>query len=280
MESLREIKTRKIATQKTAQITSAMNMVSTSKLRRAEKQYKEYIDYLNRIMDCIRSIAGHLEEKDDLIHGREVNKVIYLIITSDRGLAGSYNSNIYKAINEEVKNIKTDYIIASIGKKGYGYCKNKGYNMMEDGLVYVRDEVEFHEIQGLAHEIILKYLNKEVDKVVVCYNKYINTLKQEVKFETLLPLGEKNVVSQGRINYEFEGTHVLRRLIPMYIENVIYGIIIDAKASEHASRMTAMKTATDNANELIYKLQLLYNRARQQAITNDIIDIVSGANAV
>ena len=275
MESLREIKTRKIATQKTAQITSAMNMVSTSKLRRAEKQYKNYIDYLNRIMDCIRSIAGHLDEKDDLIHGREVNKVIYLIITSDRGLAGSYNSNIYKAINEEVANIKTDYIIASIGKKGYGYCKHKGYNMMEDGLVYVRDE-----IQGLAHEIILKYLNKEVDKVVVCYNKYINTLKQEVKFETLLPLGEKNIVSKGRINYEFEGTHVLRRLIPMYIENVIYGIIIDAKASEHASRMTAMKTATDNANEVIEKLQLLYNRARQQSITNDIIDIVSGANAV
>ena len=280
MESLREIKTRKIATQKTAQITSAMNMVSTSKLRRAEKQYKEYIDYLNRIMDCIRSIACHLEEKDDLIHGREVKRVIYLIITSDRGLAGSYNSNIYKAINEEVKNIQTDYIIASIGKKGYGYCRNKGYNMMEDGLVYVRDEVEFHEIQGLAHEIILKYLNKEVDKVVVCYNKYVNTLKQEVKFETLLPLGEKNIVSEGRINYEFEGTHVLRRLIPMYIENVIYGIIIDAKASEHAARMTAMKTATDNANEVIEKLQLLYNRARQQSITNDIIDIVSGANAV
>ena len=280
MESLREIKTRKIATQKTAQITSAMNMVSTSKLRRAEKQYKNYIDYLNRIMDCIRSIANHLEEKDDLIHGREVKKVIYLIITSDRGLAGSYNSNIYKAIKEEVKDIKTDYLIASIGKKGYYYCKHKGYNMMDDGLLYVRDEVEFHEVQGLAHEIILKYLNKEVDKVVVCYNKYVNTLKQEVKFETLLPLGEKTIATKGRINYEFEGTHVLRRLIPMYIENVIYGIIIDAKASEHASRMTAMKTATDNANEVIEKLQLLYNRARQQSITNDIIDIVSGANAV
>ena len=280
MESLREIKTRKIATQKTAQITSAMNMVSTSKLRRAEKQYKDYIDYLNRIMDCIRSIAGHLEEKDDLIHGREVKKVAYLIITSDRGLAGSYNSNIYKAINNEVKEIKTDYLIASIGKKGYSYCRQKGYNMMENGLVYVRDEVEVHEIQGLAHEIIAMYLNKEVDKVVVCYNKYINTLKQEVNFETLLPLGEKTVVSKGRMNYEFEGTHVLRRLIPMYIENVIYGIIIDAKASEHAARMTAMKTATDNANEVIAKLQLLYNRARQQSITNDIIDIVSGANAV
>ena len=122
MESLREIKTRKIATQKTAQITSAMNMVSTSKLKRAEKQYKNYIDYLNRIMECIRSIAHHLDEKDDLIHGREVKKVIYILITSDRGLAGSYNSNIYKAINEEVKNIKTDYLIASFGRKGYyGY---------------------------------------------------------------------------------------------------------------------------------------------------------------
>ena len=280
MESLREIKTRKIATQKTAQITSAMNMVSTSKLRRAEKQYKDYIDYLDRIMDCIRSIACHLEEKDDLIHGREVKKVIYLIITSDRGLAGSYNNNIYKAINEEVSNVKTDYLIASIGRKGYFYCKHKGYNMMDDGLLYVRDEVEFHETQGLAHEIIRMYLDKEVDKVVVCYNKYINTLKQEVKFETLLPLGEKTLAQKGRLNYEFEGTHVLRRLIPMYIENVIYGIIIDAKASEHASRMTAMKTATDNANEVIEKLQLLYNRARQQSITSDIIDIVSGAKAV
>ena len=280
MESLREIKLRKIATQKTAQITSAMNMVSTSKLRRAEKQYKDYIDYLNRMMECIRNIARHLNDKDDLIHGREVKKVIYLTITSDRGLAGSYNSNIYKAMNAEIKENKKDYLIASIGKKGYYYFRNKGYNMMDGGLLYVRDEVEFHEIQGLAHEIIKMYLDKEVDKVVVCYNKYINTLKQEVTFETLLPLGEKNVITKGRLNYEFEGTHVLRRLIPMYIENVIYGIIIDAKSSEHASRMTAMKTATDNANELIAKLQLLYNRARQQSITNDIIDIVSGANAV
>ena len=194
MESLREIKTRKIATQKTAQITSAMNMVSTSKLRRAEKQYKDYIDYLNRIMDCIRSIACHLDEKDDLIHGREVNKVAYLVITSDRGLAGSYNSNIYKAINNEIKDIKTDYIIASVGKKGYYYCRQKGYNMMENGLVYVRDEVEFHEIQGLAHDIIAMYLNKEVDR------------KQRLFCEKLLKIGENDLysVSKNFINFHYK----------------------------------------------------------------------------
>lgn len=279
MESLREIKTRKIATQKTQQITSAMNMVSTSKLKKASKQYNEYIDYLNRIKKVIKSVYDTTDEKSELVVGREVKKTIYLIITSDRGLAGSYNSNIYKAINEKVKNSTNDYEIASIGKKGYAYCKSKNYNMMTNGLLYVRDDVEFHEIQGLARNIINKFVNKEADEIVVCYNKFINTLKQETVFETVLPI--KNIECETKkIDYEIEGQDILDKLIPMYVENVMYGLIIDSKASEHAARMTAMKTATDNATELIGKLELLYNRARQASITSDLIDIVGGASAI
>lgn len=280
MESLREIKTRKIATQKTAQITSAMNMVSTSKLKKSEKQYREYKDYLDKIMEVIKSIASGIEEKNELLTGREVKKVIYLIITSDRGLAGSYNNNIYKAINEEIKNISYDYEIASIGRKGYAYCKAKKYNCLENGLLFIRDDVEFHEIQDLAKDIINKFVSGEADKIVVCYNKYINTIKQETKFETVLPLGNLDTENVKKTDYEIEGSEILDKLIPMYVENVMYGLIINAKTSEHAARMTAMKTATDNANELISKLQLLYNRARQQAITTDLIDIIGGASAV
>lgn len=254
-------------------------MVSASKLKKAEKNYKEYVDYLNRIMDCIGNIANNIDEKNDMISGRIVKKVAYIIITSDRGLAGSYNSNIYKKITEEVENSTTDYVIGAIGRKGYNYCKSKKYNLLDVEAIFVRDEVEFHEIQELARSVIGMYKKGQIDKIVVCYNKYVNTLIQETISKTILPLGEIEVKKE-KTNYEFEQKHILEKLIPMYVENVLYGLIIDAKTSEHAARMTAMKSATDNANEVIYKLQLLYNRARQATITGELIDIIGGADAV
>lgn len=253
-------------------------MVSASKLRKAERNYREYNDFLNRIMDCISSVADSVSEKNEMITGREIKCIAYIIITSDRGLAGSYNSNIYKKITEEIDNNPFDYVIGAIGRKGFNYCHSKKYNLLSEA-IYVRDDVEFHEIQGLAQQVIKMYKEGTVDKIVVVYNKYINTLVQETVSETVLPLGEVKKGSK-KINYEYDQKNTLNKLIPMYVEDVLFGLIIEAKASEHAARMTAMKSATDNANEVIHQLQLLYNRARQASITGDLIDIIGGADAV
>ena len=283
--SLRAVKLRISSTKSTAQITKAMYMVSQSKVKKAEKTYKSYKDFMQRIAQMVRMLLDN--DSDDihpLLKPREVKKTAYFIITSDRGLAGSYNSGLFKAFDEKIKEnhqSNDEFVTAAVGKQGFAYLKRKGYPITQDNITYVRDDVMFVDIVPLAKKLIDEYLAGNIDKLVVVYNHYINSLTQEVRFEELLPItkveGEKTTIDYV---YETGVEKTLNIILPMYVEDMIYGIILDAKTAEHSARMNSMKNATDNAEEVIDKLELLYNRARQAVVTNELIDIIGGANAI
>ena len=284
--SLRAVKNRINSTKSTAQITKAMYMVSQSKVKRAERTYKSYQDFMKRIEDVVSAVL--YKAKDEYPHSllvdREIKRTAYFIITSDTGLAGGYNSNIFKALEEKIAEShqsNDDFVTGAIGKKGFNYLKSKGYNLMNDSKVYVRDDVMFMDIEPLAQKFIDAYLNGEIDKLVIVYNHYVNSLTQEVRFEELLPI--KNVKGEeSKVDFVYETgiEKTLDLILPMYVQDMVYGVILDAKTAEHSARMNAMKNATDNAEDIIAKLQLMYNRARQSVVTNELIDIVGGANQV
>lgn len=283
--SLHEVKMRIDSTKSTAQTTKAMYMVSQSKVKKAEKTYKDYQSFMNSVSSMVTSISSKagLDYSHPLMQRRDTKKTCYLMVTSDRGLAGAYNSSIFKALDNILKKheSKDEFIVTSIGRKGFSYIESKGYPTIDHEPTLVRDDVMFIDIVPLAEKIIKFYTHNAIDKLVIIYNHYVNSLTQEVIEKELLPITSLD----GEINttdyiYESGIEKTLDLMLPMYLEDMIYGIILDAKVSEHSSRMNSMKNASDNADEVIEKLQLLYNRARQNVITTELIDIIGGANAI
>lgn len=283
--SLRAVQSRINSTKSTAQITKAMYMVSQSKVKKAEKTYKSYMDFMQRISSMVKELLDNDSiDIHPLLKPREVKKTAYFIITSDRGLAGSYNSGLFKAFEERINEThksNDEFVTAAVGKQGFAYLKRKKYPLGQDNATFIRDDVLFVDIVPLAKRFIDEYLAGNIDKLVIVYNHYINSLSQEVRFEELLPIskveGEKLSIDYV---YETGIEKTLNIILPMYVEDIIYGIILDAKTAEHSARMNSMKNATDNAEEVIDKLELLYNRARQAVVTNELIDIIGGANAI
>ncbi len=280
--SMKDIKARIDATKKTSQITKAMNMVSASKMKRAEKAIKQFSHFMEKIEEVVTNVVSSSDADvyHPLLLTRDVEKVAYVLITSDRGLAGAYNSSVLKQFAADCLMDECEAAVYTIGKKAHSFAKNKGYNLVNEHMIQNKDEVTFHNIKVIAHELVQLYVSGEVDKIVIYYSHYVNTLTQEVKTKVLLPV-ETHDEKSGNL-YDFEGgaQTIIDSVLPLYIENIIYGIILDAKASEHASRMTAMQSATDNALDIIDTLQLYYNRARQASITLELTDIIGGANAV
>ncbi|MDD3477631.1 MAG: ATP synthase F1 subunit gamma [Candidatus Izemoplasmatales bacterium] len=287
MAALREIKNRIEATKKTSQITKAMNMVSASKLRKVEKKYRAFQPIKEKLKGVLQNILrSNPDVTHPLLKTREIKKTGYILVTSDRGLAGPYNANVFKyfhKILEERHPKKDDFIVGTIGFRGFSWVKRNKYPLLNRESINSRDEVQFIDFQAMSRAFIDLYLEEQVDKIVIVYSHYINTMNSIVQEETLLPLhdlieGEDKL----QIQYLFEPSpeKVAAQLLPIYLENTLDGIILDAKTSEHASRMTAMKSATDNAIEVISKQTLTYNRARQAAITKELTDIIGGANAV
>ncbi|MDE6946957.1 MAG: ATP synthase F1 subunit gamma [Anaeroplasmataceae bacterium] len=284
--SLREVKQRIQSTENTAQITKAMYMVSSSKVKKAERIYKGYQDFMLRKANLVHQMVAKASEDftHPLLTERPILRTAFLLVTSDRGLAGSYNSSIYKALEEKLNELnleKQNVLCGAIGKQGFAYLKRNKYNLIKDTPTLVRDDVMFIDILPLAKSFIESYLLGEIDKLIIVYNHYINSLSLEIRFEELLPIMSlKGKESSVDYIYETGIEKTLNLVLPMYIEDMIYGIILDAKVSEHSARMNSMRNATDNATEVIAKLQLLYNRARQGAITTELIDIIGGANAI
>lgn len=284
--SMREIKAKINATKKTSQITKAMNMVSASKLRRAENEIKNYRPFLNSIEAVMANISNaNLEVSHPMLETRDVNKTGYLIITSDRGLAGGYNNNIFRKFNQDVETYHEKYSefdIGVLGINGYNYLKGKGYPIINNDVAHIRDDVQFIDIKDVVENVIDLYINGDVDEVYVYYNHFINKITQEVRKVKILPI--ENIESDNKSEkiYELDPDPqtVINTLLPIYVENMIYGFILNAKASEHAARMTAMQNATDNAKDLVSKLTLTYNRARQASITQEITEIIGGAAAL
>lgn len=292
MASMREIKSRITATKKTSQITKAMYMVSASKLKKAERSIKGF----RPLMQRLRGMIDNLLENGDLSHPmmvtREIKQTCYILVSSDRGLAGPYNSSVFKAFSAYVNenHPDNDFVVATIGHKAFSFAKRNKYNLLNEEAINVRDDIQFIDFKAVTESFISDYLQDSIDKIVVFYNHFINTMTQQVEQFQLLPIvngyivnGEDEMKESGmKLIYAYEPSpqEIIDHLLPMYVENMLYGIILDAKASEHASRMTAMKSATDNAEDVIHSLQLHYNRARQAAITIELTDIIGGANAV
>ncbi|MCK5732150.1 MAG: ATP synthase F1 subunit gamma, partial [Tenericutes bacterium] len=274
MASLREIKNRIVATKKTSQITRAMNMVSAAKLKRVERKHVAFTPIKSHVRRLLEDVlSSNPELSNPLLEKREVKKIGYILVTSDRGLAGPYNSNVirrFDALVKEKHQSKEEYIVGTIGYKGYSYCKRKKLPLLNTESINSRDDVKFIDFQAMSRAFIELYLNNGVDKIVMIYAHYINSISQEIKEEILLPItdlvSDKNDLISEYI-FEPSTEEVIDQLLPIFLENTLYGIILDAKTSEHASRMTAMKSATDNALEIIQKQNLIYNRARQAQIT-------------
>ncbi len=293
MASMRDIKHRINATQKTSQITKAMHMVSASKLRKAERSIYAFRPLAKKLSGVLSNVLS--TDKDlshPMLEGRPVEKTAYIIVSSDRGLAGPYNNRVFKAFQAHIKKThetSDEFLVIALGFKAYHFAKRNGYQLLNEEVIQVRDDVQFVDFQPISDQFIKAYLSGEVDKIVVFYNQYINTLNQNVEKQTLVPLEYNPFVKTDPSKeeglktmyvYEPSPSGVLYQLLPMYVVNTLYGMILESKASEHASRMTAMQSATDNANELIDTLQLQYNRARQEAITTELTDIIGGSEAV
>lgn len=282
--SMREIKAKITATKKTSQITSAMHMVSASKLRNAEKLIKNYDPFLKKLESVIGYIASSkLDETHPLLVEREVKRTGYLLITSDRGLAGGYNNNLFRQFWQDTESkhkSNEDFIVGVIGTKGFSYFKSKNTELVNKEPISIRDDVQFIDVKDIVINMISQYIKGEIDELVVYYNNFKNTLTQTVEKARILPI--TNIETVSEINYELEPDPqaVINTLLPIYVENSIYGYTLHAKASEHASRMNAMRSATDNAKDIIDKWTLHYNRARQAAITQEITEIIGGVAAL
>ena len=287
MGSLKEIDTRIKSTKKMKQITKAMNMVSSSKLRRAESNTKQFRPYMEKMQDAITAVAGaDKNSRHPMLQQRKVKKSAYLVITSDKGLAGAYNANVLKHLIKDIEEkhaSKDDYSILVLGQTGVDFLKNKGYDI-HDSLIDVPDQPSFKEVQAIAKKAIGLYSEGEVDEVKIYFSHFVSVLENTPSTKTVLPLSpEDSSLGHGQMSsYEFEPDKeaILSVILPQYVESLIYGTILDAKASEHATRMTAMKNASDNASEIIDDLSIQYNRARQAAITQQITEIVGGSVAL
>lgn len=283
MGSLREIENRIKSTKKTSQITKAMQMVSASKLNRAELNAKAFVPYMEKIQEVTNSIAAGTDESHPMLISRPVQKTAYVVITADRGLCGGYNSNIIRAVSKAITerhNSQDDVVIFAIGRIGAEFFRKRGFNMV-DSVIGLSDHPSFAEIKDIASKTVSMFTDGTYDEVYMYYTHYINVISKEVTEQKVLPLTD--IAQESAISsYEFEpsGEAILEVLLPQYAESLIYGALLDSKASEHASSMTAMKSATDNAGELIDSLTLQFNRARQAAITQEITEIVGGVAAL
>lgn len=282
-QSMRDIKDKITSTQSTSQITKAMQMVSAAKLTKSEAKTKNYHHYMETLEEMVRNISSSSSMSHHPFFKAKSEKkcVGYLVITSDRGLAGGYNGNVLKLMQTEIDALaKDEYKIYMIGSKGFDYAKRANLTV-ENEFVFVPDDIVYQDIKPVVDKVIGDYMDGNLSGVVVIYNNYVSKISQEPTTKQILPLEPKKA-EKATAQYSFEPKEedVINAILPKYLEGTIYGLAITAKLSEHASRMNAMQNATDNAQEIIKDLQLVYNRARQASITQEITEIVGGAAAL
>ncbi|WP_027415211.1 ATP synthase F1 subunit gamma [Aneurinibacillus terranovensis] len=281
---IREIKQRIRSMQNTKKITKAMKMVAASKLRRCQERAQAARPYAGKMQEVVMSIAsGTKGSKHPMLQSRPVKKTGYVVITSDRGLAGGYNGNILRMVARNIAerhNSKDEYTIVVLGRKGRDFFKKRGYPVSEE-FVNLSDSPTFADIIGVARRAVGLFADGTIDELYLVYNKFISAIQQEPTELRLLPLSDVEKTDDSP-TYDFEPSadEVLADLLPKYAETLIFSALLDAKASEWGARMTAMGNATDNATDMIDRLTLFYNRARQAAITQEIAEIVGGANAL
>ncbi|VHI96909.1 F0F1 ATP synthase subunit gamma [Streptococcus pyogenes] len=287
--SLSEIKAKIISTEKTSKITSAMRMVSSAKLVKSEQAARDFQIYASKIRqittDLLKSELA-IGSDNPMLVSRPVKKTGYIVITSDKGLVGGYNSKILKSVMDMITEYHADgdYEIISIGSVGSDFFKARGMNVAFE-LRGLADQPSFEQVRQIISQSVDMFVNEIFDELYVCYNHHVNSLTSQVRVQQMLPISDlvaDEAAEEGVTGFELEPNRhdILDQLLPQFTESLIYGAIIDAKTAEHAAGMTAMQTATDNAKNVINDLTIQYNRARQAAITQEITEIVAGANAL
>ncbi|MCT8140105.1 F0F1 ATP synthase subunit gamma [Anaerobacillus sp. CMMVII] len=284
MASLRDIKNRITSTKKTKQITKAMQMVSAAKLNKAQLKAQNFQPYTQKIRDVVVSIAGgNTEKTHPMLQSRPVKKTGYIVITSDRGLAGAYNSSILRTVLNTIKErhkSADEYGLIVMGRIGRDFFKKRQMPIIQE-IVGLSDNPTYADIKNIASTTVQMFTDEIFDELFVFYNHFVSPIKQDVTETKLLPLTELTS-DAATLEYIYEPNEdvILEQLLPHYAESLIFGALLDAKASEFGARMTAMSSATDNAGALIDDLTLKFNRARQAAITQEITEIVGGAAAL
>ena len=288
--SLNDIKTKIASTKNTSQITNAMQMVSAAKLGRSEEAARNFQVYAQKVRKLLTDILhgnGAGSSSNPMLISRPVKKTGYIVITSDRGLVGGYNSSILKAVMELKEEYHPDgkgFEMICIGGMGADFFKARGIQPLYE-LRGLADQPSFDEVRKIISKTVEMYQNELFDELYVCYNHHVNTLTSQMRVEQMLPivdLDPNEADDSYSLTFEFETSReeILEQLLPQFAESMIYGAIIDAKTAENAAGMTAMQTATDNAKKVINDLTIQYNRARQAAITQEITEIVAGASAL
>ena len=285
MANLKEIRNRISSVGSTMQITSAMKMVSAAKLKRAQDAILQMRPYANKLTELLVNLSSSLDSSDggDFSSEREISNVLLVPITSNRGLCGGFNANIIKQTLNLIRNdyAAKDVSILSIGKKSSEYFRNNNYNVISSHDEIFAD-LTYDNIAKISEDIMQSFLDLKYDKVVLIYNQFKNAATQNVMSENFLPVQSPNDenASIGDYIFEPEKKEIIQQLIPKSLKTQMFKAVLDSHASEHGARMTAMHKATDNASELKKDLTLSYNKARQAAITAEILEIVGGAEAL
>jgi F-type H+-transporting ATPase subunit gamma len=264
------------------QITSAMKMVSAAKLKKATDAIVMLRPYSEKLQEIIENVSStvDLEGVSSYTEEREVKKVLYIVVTSNKGLAGAFNSSVIKELNHSIADVSHEIEILTVGKKVYDAVRRA--MKVYDNQSAIFDGMGFEVVSNFVEKVMRDYREGNFDKVFVIYNKFINAATQEVHKEQILPIALPEKVDAPNTDYLFEpnAKEILEVLMPKSIKTQVYKAILDSVASEHGARMTAMHKATDNAESLRNDLKIFYNKARQAAITNEILEIVGGAEAL
>jgi F-type H+-transporting ATPase subunit gamma len=291
--NMQDIKRRIKSINSTEHITNAMKLVSSAKLRKAKATFDKTIEYFHSITESIEEIFSNTKEvPEQYIEGsREAKKTCYIMISSCKGLCGSFNSNVIKEMEQNLRaNPSEEAVLVAIGSKAKEYFEKRGRQIIGSYLE-PPELATFEDAVGIGSPILKMYEDGEIDKIVLVYTSFVNNLEQKVKTVQLLPFSNDQFTTIGdaevdegtkpakTVDYEPSTEAVFSYLVPKYVEIVLYGAVIESATCEHAARRMAMESATDNAREMLDKLELFFNRARQAAITNEIIEVVSGTQA-
>lgn len=286
MATLRDIRRRISSVKNTQTITRAMQMVAAAKLRRAQDRALKARPYAERIGEVLSSLALRTrEEAHPLLERREVKGVRLIVITAERGLCGAFNNNVFsmaEGIVKENYDRSLETSLVSVGIKGRDYFRRRKHEVHREH-IDVLGELRYDLASEVGGDVIEAYRDKVIDEVRVVYTRFVSMMRQQVVVETLLPIEPMEVASgESVIEYicEPDEERILKEILPRYVEVQIFKALLESVASEHAARMTAMEAATKNAGELIDSLTLVYNKARQAAITKEMLDIVGGSEAL
>lgn len=280
MASVRDIRRRIRSVRNMQQITKAMKMVAASKLRKAQDKVIAARPYARQLQEVLARLAqAQVDINHPLLQERPVEKIGYVIVTSDRGLCGGYNANLIRMTNTLIAEEAHEVKLVTVGRKGRDFYRRGKLEILAE-FVGLSDNPSYGQAKEIAQEVISLYESGELDEVYIVYNEFISAISQRPTKVKLLPIDKPEQVSNREYIFEPSPEEILTTLLPKYVETQVFRTLLEGKASEMGAKMTAMGAATDNAKELIDRLTLQMNRARQAAITTEISEIVGGASAL